>query len=117
MTETERFVMDRLHEKGFKVLTRGWPDFLAIRDDGVVLFIEVKRSDQPRIGSPDQETVMLALERVYRREVSPTFGVIRPQDLKELDLRIHLCAADAQTLNLSSNDSSNERPTSPTAIQ
>jgi hypothetical protein len=39
---SERMVADVLNAEGFRVMKRGWPDFLAYDDEGRVRFVEVK---------------------------------------------------------------------------
>jgi hypothetical protein len=104
---SERIVADHLMDQGFRVFSRGWPDFLAIRDDGVALFVEVKRDDQnDNATTAEQDLILEMLGAVYRREVSPTFTVVRPRDLGVLDLQIHLCAEDAKSLKSNASPSS-----------
>lgn len=110
MNEVETRVAQHLREAGFRIFTKGWPDLLAIRDDGVVMFVEVKRNDQQRRGTVEQELILELLGKIYRQEVEPSFTIMRPRDLWELDLQIHLCAGAAKESNLNSNSSSSGNP-------
>ena len=42
LTPSERIVADRLHSEGAAVYRTGWPDFLVVRADGRIEFVEVK---------------------------------------------------------------------------
>jgi len=108
---SEVTVAEFMMHQGFRVFSRGWPDFLAIREDGVVLFVEVKRDNQETTETTgEQDVVLEILGRVFRQEVSPTFMVIRPKDLEILSLAIHLCEREA----MESKDRDETRPSSQT---
>ncbi len=73
-------VLGQLEDQGYRVLKRGWPDFIAIRGDEVRL-IEVKPGHQSQLGPRQQEvadalaklgvTVELAAGNLQGFEVTP----------------------------------------------
>lgn len=56
----EREVIERLEGDNYEVLSRGWPDLIAIHPNGKVRLIEVKPANR-RQASPAQRKVHRAL--------------------------------------------------------
>lgn len=73
----ELAVLDHLWRKGYHVIGRGWPDFIAIRGKEV-RFIEVKRDNQTKL-KPVQKTVAKILKELTGIDVE----MLRPRDVKE----------------------------------
>jgi Holliday junction resolvase len=58
----ERETVERLEGEGYEVLSRGWPDFIAIHPNGTIRFIEVKPRRHRRV-KPTQQRVHSILSR------------------------------------------------------
>ena len=63
LNETEIEVCMYLESLGYKVIKRGWPDFLAFKDDDI-RFIEVKKSPKTKGLKSSQKRVAEVLERL-----------------------------------------------------
>jgi len=76
----EAIVMRKLMDRGYVVLKRGWPDFVALKGNEV-RFIEVKRDGQNSL-KPRQKVIAEVLERVSHIKVE----MLRPSDVAEVHL-------------------------------
>ena len=74
-SEAEYLVAQSLIERGYTVLKRGWPDFVAVRGKQI-RFIEVKRDGAVRINKK-QRPISDILEAAFGMKVE----MLRPKDV------------------------------------